>query len=63
VNVPWTNIPPKASKETTGGFKTGFPTADKNYAVTLNGEGQAYVNVPWTINALIPRPSSRFWIG
>ena len=40
----------KATSSTLGGIKIGFPESseDRNYPVELNGNGQAYVNVPWT---------------
>ena len=39
-----------ASADTLGGIKTGYTTSDenRNYAVTVDGSGNAYVNVPWT---------------
>lgn len=41
---------PTASVDTLGGIKTGYTTSDgdRNYAVTVDGSGNAYVNVPWT---------------
>lgn len=37
-----------ASTNTLGGIQTGYNTSGKNYAVLLNEDNQAYVNVPWT---------------
>ena len=31
-----------------GGIKTDYVTSDKNYAVKVDSDGSAYVNVPWT---------------
>lgn len=39
---------PQASNDTLGGIKTGYTTSGKNYAVAVDGDGKAYVNVPWT---------------
>lgn len=41
---------PAANNSTIGGFKTGYNPNGKNYAVALNDNNQAYVNVPWTDN-------------
>ena len=40
----------KASNEALGGIKTGYSQNAKNYPVSLDGDGKAYVNVPWTDN-------------
>lgn len=37
----------QASDDTLGGIKTGYTTSGKNYAVAVDGDGKAYVNVPW----------------
>lgn len=41
---------PTASSGTLGGIKTGYTTstANKNYAIKLDSNSNAYVNVPWT---------------
>ena len=31
-----------------GGIKTDYATSGKNYAVQVDSDGSAYVNVPWT---------------
>ena len=43
---------PTASSGTLGGIKTGYTTstANKNYAIKLDSNSNAYVNVPWTDN-------------
>ena len=38
---------PEATAEDLGGIKVGFVTSGKNYAVELDDNGNAYVNVPW----------------
>ena len=38
----------KASDDALGGIKTGYSQNAKNYPVLLDGDGKAYVNVPWT---------------
>ena len=40
----------KASDDALGGIKTGYSQNAKNYPVLLDGDGKAYVNVPWTDN-------------
>ena len=40
----------KASNDTLGGIKTGYSQNAKNYPVSLDGDGKAFVNVPWTDN-------------
>lgn len=37
-----------ATSTTEGLIKIGYTTSDKNYAVKLDSNGKAYVNVPWT---------------
>ena len=39
---------PTASLSTLGGIKIGFTDTGKNYAVELDADDEAYVNVPWT---------------
>jgi len=39
---------PVANDSSLGGIKTGFTQTEKQYAVEVNEEGQAYVTVPWT---------------
>lgn len=39
---------PQASNDTLGGIKTGYTTSGKNYAVAVDGDGKAFVNVPWS---------------
>ena len=39
---------PIANNNTLGGIKTGYTTNDKNYKVSVDSNGNAYVNVPWT---------------
>ena len=39
---------PQATSSALGGIKIGYNASGKNYAVVLNNDGQAYVNVPWT---------------
>ena len=38
---------PAASSSALGGIKIGYTESGKNYPVELDGNGQAYVNVPW----------------
>ena len=40
----------KASDDALGGIKTGYSQNAKNYPVSVDGDGKAYVNVPWTDN-------------
>lgn len=44
-----TYVLPQATSGALGGIKIGFTTdsANKNYAVVLDNDGKAYVNVPW----------------
>lgn len=39
---------PTASSTTKGGIILGYSQSGKNYPVVLDGNGKAYVNVPWT---------------
>lgn len=41
---------PNASDTTLGGIKIGYKASGKNYPVVLDGNYNAYVNVPWTDN-------------
>ena len=41
---------PVATTRNTGGIKIGYSTSGKNYKVQLDGESNAFVNVPWTDN-------------
>ena len=43
-----TYVLPTATANALGGIKIGYTASGKNYAVVLNNDGQAYVNVPWT---------------
>lgn len=40
----------KASDESLGGIKTGYAQNAKNYPVSVDENGKAFVNVPWTDN-------------
>ena len=40
----------KASNDVLGGIKIGYSQNAKNYPVSLDDDGKAYVNVPWTDN-------------
>ena len=40
----------KASDDALGGIKTGYNQNAKNYPVSLDSSGKAFVNVPWTDN-------------
>lgn len=40
----------KASNDALGGIKIGYSQNAKNYPVSLDGNGKAFVNVPWTDN-------------
>lgn len=40
-------ILPRASSSDLGGIKTGYSQNNRNYPVTLDGNDNAYVNVPW----------------
>lgn len=39
---------PTAGSDALGGIKIGYSASGKNYAVMLDGNDKAYVNVPWT---------------
>jgi hypothetical protein len=49
-NKPSTFPPPTAANDTLGGIKTNYPASDKSYAIKVDNNGNAYVNVPWTDN-------------
>lgn len=58
-NIAWNNITgkpsvyytlPTATDSTLGGIKTGYSASEKNYAIKVDSNGNAYVNVPWTDN-------------
>lgn len=38
---------PIANDNALGGIKTGYPSSGKNYGITVNSDGQAYVTVNW----------------
>lgn len=40
----------KASNDALGGIKIGYSQNAKNYPVSLDSDGKAFVNVPWTDN-------------
>lgn len=40
----------KASDDSLGGIKTGYAQNAKNYPVSVDENGKAFVNVPWTDN-------------
>lgn len=40
----------KASDNSLGGIKTGYAQNAKNYPVSVDENGKAFVNVPWTDN-------------
>ena len=39
---------PKATASALGGIKIGYNTTGQNYSIQLDGNGAAYVSVPWT---------------
>lgn len=41
---------PTATSSSLGGIRTGYTASGKNYAVKVDGSGNAYVNVPWSDN-------------
>lgn len=41
---------PEATSGSYGGIKIGYQAANKSYAVQLDSNGKAYVNVPWDTN-------------
>ena len=50
---------PAATSSAYGGIKTGYIESNKNYAVKLDADGKAYVNVPWTSSGYtLPEASS-----
>ena len=40
----------QASNDVLGGIKTGYTQNAKNYPVSVDGDGKAFVNVPWSDN-------------
>lgn len=64
---------PTASSSTKGGITLGYATSGKNYAVQLDANGKAYVNVPWnnttysvfssSANGLVPKPTEAVKAG
>lgn len=40
----------KATDDALGGIKTGYVQNDKNYPVSVDADGKAFVNVPWEDN-------------
>jgi hypothetical protein len=54
LEILWKNIKTKferlATDTTMGYIKIGYSSSGKNYAVQLDANGRAYVNVPWTNN-------------
>ena len=49
---------PTASSSVKGGITLGYSSTGKNYAVALDGNGRAYVNVPWTDNNTTYSPAT-----
>lgn len=47
VDAPATSIS-TATSTTLGGIKIGYTQSNKNYPIVLDGDGKAYVVVPWT---------------
>lgn len=43
-----TYVLPTATSDALGGIKIGYAASGKNYAIVLDANGKAYVNVPWT---------------
>ena len=55
VNVPWTDTPYTllaATNAALGGIKIGYTDNGRNYAVELDGDSEAFVNVPWAVYTL-----------
>lgn len=52
---------PTASSSSYGGIKIGYSATDKNYAVQLDSNGKAYVNVPWTDTNTNYYPTTFTW--
>ena len=48
VSFPGWDDMPAATTTALGGIQTNYTTNDKNYAVTTDASGNAYVNVPWS---------------
>ena len=49
---------PTASSSVKGGITLGYSSTGKNYAVVLDSNGRAYVNVPWTDNNTTYSPAT-----
>lgn len=50
---------PQATSSALGGIKIGYTTTGKNYAIQLDSNGKAFVNVPWTDTTyILPAASS-----
>lgn len=49
---------PTASSSVKGGITLGYSSTGKNYAVALDSNGRAYVNVPWTDNNTTYSPAT-----
>jgi hypothetical protein len=45
--APATYVLPKATTTALGGIMIGYTASGKNYAVNIDTDGKAYVNVPW----------------
>ena len=43
-----TYVLPQATADALGGIKIGYAASGKNYAIALDANGKAYVNIPWT---------------
>lgn len=52
---------PTASSSSYGGIKIGYSATGKNYAVQLDSNGKAYVNVPWTDTNTNYYPTTFTW--
>lgn len=48
----------KASDSELGGVMTGFSQSGKNYPLSVDGSGKAYVNVPWTDTTYVAAKTS-----
>jgi hypothetical protein len=51
--IQWSNMPetyslPFATDKDLGGIKIGYTSSEKNYAVQIDNDKKAYVNVPWS---------------
>lgn len=54
---------PIATEEVTGTIKLGYITSGKNYAIKVDANGNAYVNVPWenTHNTVTNKAATLAW--